>query len=203
MNLDHDAESQELKRRIKSGEIRALGELTMPYAKVAINTKVMWPYYRVAEEEGIPVFIHTGQGPRGDQAKFGHPRLLEDIAKAFPNLTIVACHSADMLMPDLIKVMKAHENVCADNSVTNWSSKLYCSMVLRAYKREKLIDRVLFGSDQMVYPGLVSKAIDNMNSSGLTDEDLRKVYWENPCRIFGVTASEMKALEAESMGSIE
>jgi len=57
-----------------------------------------------------------------------------------------------------------------------------------AFRDAGLLDRVTFGSDQMIYPGLVSVGVANRKAAGRTDDELRKVLWSNAARILRVFA---------------
>ena len=58
---------------------------------------------------------------------------------------------------------------------------------MQQFKAAGLIDRVMFGSDQMCYPGMISKAIALTKAAGLTDNELTKVFWSNAARILGIS----------------
>ncbi|MEZ6117137.1 MAG: amidohydrolase family protein [Pirellulaceae bacterium] len=166
-DTNHEAEAEKLIARIEAKDVRAIGELALAYIKMPLNDRTMWPYYRVAEGR-VPVFFHTGIGPNRDHGKFNNPQFLGEIAAEFPNLVIVACHMAEGCKDELIQVMKKHERIYADLSVMNWYSYSCRSKLLKKLKSEGLLNRVLYGSDQMIYPGLISKSVKAVENSDLT-----------------------------------
>jgi predicted TIM-barrel fold metal-dependent hydrolase len=57
--------------------------------------------YRVAEESGIPVTIHTGTSVfPGARSRFGDPMDVDDVAIDFPKLTILLAHGGRPLWMD-------------------------------------------------------------------------------------------------------
>lgn len=179
--LDHQAEANRLAKRIASKEIRVMGELSLAYEKIPLNDRTLWPYYRVAEGR-IPVFFHTGPGPRGNHTELTKPSMLREIADAFPNLVIVACHVGDG-SPEFFQLLKRHPNIYSDITVANWGSPEDCAMVLKMFKSADLLDRVLYGSDQMIFPELISRSAMNVAKAGLTPDELEAVFWKNAARI--------------------
>ena len=167
-----------------------MGELMLAYLKMRPDEEFMWPYYAVAEKKGVPVFFHMGSTPFVALGECAKPLLLEKVAKAFPKLKIVVCHMGAFDYQQTIALMKRYKNVYTDNSGTN-STPLppgACRLTLEAFRDAGLLDRVMFGSDQMVYPGLVSVAVTNTKAAGLTDDELRKVLWSNAATLFRVSA---------------
>ena len=185
---DHDSLAKQLAKQIANKEIRAIGELGLAYNKMPLNEKVLWPYYRVAEGK-VPVFFHTGLGPRRNHGEFNNPKFLSDIATAFPKLIIVACHMGEGQHDELIEVMLEHENIYADISVVNWVSQDLCDTALKMLKEKGLLKRVLYGSDQMIFPELVSRSVMFVEGAGLSDEEKHAVFWGNAARILGISDS--------------
>ncbi len=77
-----------------------------------INDPDLWPFYRKAEELGIVLDIHTGFSwvPPG-KSKHSLPILLDDVARDFPDLKIVAFHMGYPHCDDLNMVALGHPNV--------------------------------------------------------------------------------------------
>ena len=77
-----------------------------------MNDPELWPMYEKAEELGIVFDIHTGFSwvPPG-KSKYALPIQLDDIARDFPELTIVAFHMGYPYCDDLNMVAMSHPNV--------------------------------------------------------------------------------------------
>ena len=56
----------------------------------------------------------------------------------------------------------------------------------------KLLDRVMFGSDQMRWPEAIALAIDRVNRlSVLTVEEKKHIFYDNAAKFLGLTAEEI------------
>ena len=64
--------------------------------------------------------------------------------------------------------------------------------VLTEAKRRRLLDRVMFGSDQMRWPEAIALAIDRVNRlSFLTVEEKKDIFYDNAAKFLGLTDEEM------------
>lgn len=106
--------------------------------------------YGRCEALGIPIFIHTGINWSLDSDyEVGHPRGIDRIATAFPDLKIVAIHAGWPWVLDMMMVAWRHRNVYVDISAhrpkhftveaSGWTPLTY-------YGNRMLSDRVLFAS---------------------------------------------------------
>ncbi len=77
-----------------------------------MNDEELWPFYERAEALGIVLDIHTGFSwvPPG-KCKYALPVLLDDVARDFPQLKIVAFHMGYPYCDDLNMVAMGHPNV--------------------------------------------------------------------------------------------
>ena len=57
-----DISPQEMRRLLEQREFAVLGEIANQYAGIAPDDERMAPYWALAEELGIPVAIHMGEG---------------------------------------------------------------------------------------------------------------------------------------------
>lgn len=103
--------------------------------------------YRYAEDHGLPMLFHQGTSPiRFADLDYAHPRHIDRIATAFPNLRIILAHMAHPWQIDCIAVIRKHPNVWADVSgsvLRRWGH--YQAMV--AAMEWGVLDKLLFGSD--------------------------------------------------------
>lgn len=106
--------------------------------------------YGRCEALGVPVLLHTGINWSLDAAyDVGHPRHIDAVARAFPDLTIVALHAAWPWVEDMMMVAWRHEHVYVDLSAhrprtfarpnSGWEALL-------RFGNRQLADRVLFAS---------------------------------------------------------
>jgi len=181
-----------LRQKAKKQKIYAFAEIGQQYLGIAVNDPRMEPYYALAEELDIPVGIHMGPGPPG-VSYFGAPDyrmrlssllLLEDILVRHPKLRVWAMHAGWPLIDDAIAALYAHPQLYVDVGI-----------IVYAFPRkefygylQRLIDagfenRIMFGSDEMVWPEALSAAIDSIeNAPSLNSEQKRDILYNNAAR---------------------
>ena len=120
-----------------------------------INDPELWPIYAKMQELGIVLDIHTGFTwvPPG-KAKNNLPIMLDDVARDFPELKIVAFHMGYPYCDELNMVAAGHPNVYLCLSLlVPWA--LSCPRKFAKIIGEGLRfagpDRIIWGTD---YPGL-------------------------------------------------
>ncbi len=106
--------------------------------------------YARCEALGVPVLLHTGINWSLDAAyDVGHPRHVDAVASAFPDLRLVALHAGWPWVQDMLMVAWRHQHVYVDLSAhrprtftragSGWEPLL-------ALGARQLADRVLFAS---------------------------------------------------------
>lgn len=111
-----------------------------------------FPLYEALQELGVPALFHTGQtgigagmpGGGGLRLRLSDPMLLDDVAAAFPDLTIVLAHPSFPWQEEALAVATHKPNVWID--LSGWSPK-YFPPILVQYVNTLLKHKVLFGSD--------------------------------------------------------
>jgi hypothetical protein len=103
--------------------------------------------YKVAEEHGIPVMVHTGTSIfPGARNKYGDPIYVDDVAVDFPKLKILLAHGGRPLWMDTaFFLVRRHPNVFLD--ISGIPPKTLLSYFPRL---EQIADKTLFGTD---WPG--------------------------------------------------
>lgn len=103
--------------------------------------------YAYAQAHRLPILLHTGTSPvRFADIDHAHPRHIDRVAMAFPDLTIIMAHIGHPWQVDCIAVARKHPNVWADVSgsvLRDWGSY----NALRAATEWGVLDKLLFGSD--------------------------------------------------------
>ena len=103
--------------------------------------------YRIAEENGIPIMVHTGTSIfPGARNKFGDPIYVDDVAVDFPKLKILLAHGGRPLwMHTAFFLVRRHQNVYLD------ISGIPPRGLLKYFPRlEEIAEKTLFGTD---WPG--------------------------------------------------
>jgi predicted TIM-barrel fold metal-dependent hydrolase len=186
---DHQQAAKQFEKEVEQGKWRAMGELGLPYAGMALNDPRLFPYYEVCERRGIPVFFHTGlDGPDPQQlaspsfkVELGDPLLLQDVVVRFPKLKVVIMHMGWPYPDHALYMLYAYPNVYLDTAVVNWIlGRSVFDRMLREAVETVGSDRILFGSDQMVWPQMITPAVRSVSQAGyLTTADKRRIFWDN------------------------
>lgn len=87
-----------------------------PASGFDLNDPVVYPFVEAAGEAGVPVLFHTGPSPTPAHSRFSDPRLLDAIAADFPDVAIVAGHTANLLWRDVLAIAALKPNVYCELS---------------------------------------------------------------------------------------
>lgn len=179
---------------IKDGQIKVFGEITGVYHGRTLNDPVYEPYLRICQEYGIPVAYHTGGGPPMTpyrccpkfRISLGDPLLIEDVLVKFPKLQVYLMHGGEVFYEHAVRMMKMYTHLYIDVGVILWvdpSLQDYAVNLLKLAKKANVLDRVMFGSDQMVWPNAISKSIEFLNSlEFLSENEKRMILYDNAKR---------------------
>src|SRR3712207_6385006 len=100
-----------------------MGEIGTQNMGIAPNDPRLEPYFALAEEFDVPVFIHTaGQGAPipSYRVAAGRPLLLEDVVKRHPRLRLYFENAGYPFLEDAIALMSQYPQVYADLSTITW-----------------------------------------------------------------------------------
>lgn len=184
-----------LRAAYQAGELQAMGELTLQYQGLTLSSPEMEPYLALAEKLDIPVAVHTGLGPPGAsyeccpkfRAALGNPLLIEEALLRHPKLRVYLMHAGFPFLQETIALMHAHPHVFADLAIIDWGLS---RQEFHAYLRQlmqhtecNLPKRLMFGSDQMVWPEAIGMAVEGMESAAfLTEDQKRDLFCRNAAR---------------------
>ena len=164
-----------------------------PYYGRPLNDTTYYPYFAVAERLGVPVLFHTGEGgpdPQGIWAPrfriaLADAGLLEEVAIRFPKLKIVAMHLGWPDFDHALYLAFAYPNVYLDVATSDWLlGRATFDRMLRETVAMIGSDRVLFGSDQMVWPQQMPVAVQTIrDASYLTAADRENIFRRNAERL--------------------
>lgn len=187
---------------VRNGSLEVLAEVTNQYLGIAPADERMAPYWTLAEEMDLPVGIHMGPGPPGGiylgqtgyRARLSSALLLEDVLVRHPELRVYIMHAGYPLLDDLLALLYAHPQVHVEVGVVVFSrprEDFY--RYLRAIVEAGFEDRVMFGSDQMVWPEAIERAVRVIEEAPfLTAPQKRAILYDNAARFLRLSEEEME-----------
>jgi hypothetical protein len=176
-----------LRTALQTGRVRAIGELTTQYRAIAANDPRMDPVFALAVEFDVPTLIHSG-GTGDDTPTFriplGHPELLQDVLIKYPTLRLCIAHAGFPFFEEVVAILYRYPNVYVDVSAINWTiPRSMFHRYLRNLIDAGLSKRIMFGSDQMMWPECIDIAIEAIESAEfLTPEQKRDIFYNNAVR---------------------
>ncbi len=183
---------------IKAGKIKVFGEVMAVYKGKTLADSSYQPYLAICEKYNIPVAYHTG-GSFPDAQKFGWPKyrisfgdpfLIEDVLVRYPKLKIYLMHAGENFYENTLRMMDGYPNLYADLGVELWLHPLtkdYGVRFLKSAKQYGVLGRVMFGSDQMVWPEAISSSINFLNAMDfLTKEEKQIILYKNAGKFLGI-----------------
>ena len=181
-----------LRADVRAGRVGVMGELALAYSGVAPDDPRMEPYWALAEELDIPVALHTGLAPPNTpyrccpkfRTSFGNPALLEEVLVRHPKLRVYLMHAGYPYLQETIAILHMYPQVYADLGAISWTRPREAfHNYLHALVREGFGKRLMFGSDQMMWPEAMGMAIEGIESASfLTDEQKRDIFFHNAVR---------------------
>jgi predicted TIM-barrel fold metal-dependent hydrolase len=186
-------EPAELRRLVAEGKIAVFAEVAPQYDGMSPADPLLDPYFALAEELDVPVGLHMGEGPPGGpnvegysayRVRMGNPLLLEDVLIRHPKLRIYVMHYGSPFVDDMIALLYSYPQVYVDVAGDDWESpRKHFHAQLRRLVEAGFGKRILFGSDQMIWPETIRLAIETIESADfLTDEQKRDIFYNNAAR---------------------
>lgn len=181
--------------------LAVLGEVAAQYSGIAPDDSRLAPYWALAQELNIPVGIHIGTGPPGAlylgfpgyRARLHSALTIEEALVKHPRVRVYIMHAGYPMLDDLLAVMYAYPQVYVDTGVIVWSQpRAAFYRYLQGIFDAGFGRRVLFGSDQMVWPGVIERAIQAIEGAPfLNDEQKRDVLYNNAARFLRLSEAEI------------
>ena len=196
---DYGMDSVKFEQMIKDKKIEVFGEIAPYYSGTTLSDSSWQPYLRICEKYDIPVAVHTGGGDPGGtyswspkaRLSLGDPYLIEDVLVRYPKLRIYLMHAGGEDWPEhAIRLMAYYPQLYTDLAVMLWvepNTQRYIKEFLRNVKEAGYLDRVMFGSDQMVWPYAIEKSVRFLNNlTFLTNKDKENIFYNNAAKFLRI-----------------
>jgi hypothetical protein len=192
----------DLDRLFAEKRLDAFGEVAAQYAGYSPSDSAFDAYWAVAETHGVPVGIHSGGAPPNTpytccpkfRLRLGDPLLLEDLLVKYPKLKVYVMHAGGFFPQNALMLMTMFPHVYVDIGALSWTPIAgdLLEPFLKEAKRRRMLSRVMFGSDQMLWPEAIGLAIDRVNRlEFLTVEEKQDIFYDNAAKFLGLTAEEI------------
>ena len=156
---------------------------------VAANDPRCYPLYAKCVELGIPMFIYACMNlSAGLPMDIGHPKYIDQVARDFPELKIMATVGGWPWVPEMVGVVRRHPNVYLNAEVhepVNLGIPGSGFETLMHYGKTALQDRFCFASNWQLQCTPLEDLIQQMKELPLPDAVLEKWLYTNAARFFG------------------
>lgn len=192
---DYGLDSVKFEQMVIEKKIEVFGEIGAYYSGTTLSDSIWQPYLRICEKYDIPVAVHTGGGDPGGTYSWspkarlikGDPYLIEDVLVKYPKLRIYLMHNGgEDWHEHALRLMAYYPQVYTDIAVMLWvepNTQRTVTEFLKNAKHAGYLDKVMFGSDQMVWPYAIEKSINFLNSLDfLTEKEKEGIFYDNAAR---------------------
>ncbi len=155
---------------------------------VAANDPRCYPIYAKAIELDVPVFIYSCMNlSAAVPMDIGHPRYIDQVARDFPELRIMATVGGWPWVLEMIGVVRRHPNVYLNAEVhepANLGIPNTGFDTLMHYGQTAIPDRFCFASNWMLQCTPLEDLIQQMHQLPLPDDVIEKWLYHNAARFF-------------------
>ena len=149
------------------------------------------PLWALAEELQVPIAFHIGGGPSSTVAPrhlaaIGDPLLLEPVLMRHPRLRVFLMHAGFPFSDNAEALLDRFRNVYVDLGAIHWAEhRPAFHRYLRRLIEGGFAKRIMFGSDQMVWPSAIEQSLQAYAEADyLSDEQRRDILFGNAVRFF-------------------
>lgn len=163
---------QEVERAVKQLNMKGL-KLHPAANSYYANSPLVYPVVEKAIEFGLPMLFHSGSD------EYSHPHNLGDLAKRYPEATIIMGHMGEDAVLEGIEVARQYENILLDTT-----GYLNIYHILHHAIDRVGEDRIVFGTDFVALnPG---PEIAKVRDVGLTERQVEKIMGGNIAKVLKI-----------------
>lgn len=193
---------ERLRRLVATDSIRAFAEVGPQYEGASADDPRLARFFALAEELDVPVGIHLGEGPPGGshtlggspyRVRLGSPLQLEEVLVRHPRLRVWVMHFGSPFVDEMIAMLYSHPQLHVDVAANNWGfPRPHFHAQLRRLVDAGFARRILWGSDQMIWPGAIPVAIETIEGAPfLTEAQKRDILYHNAARFLRLGEAEI------------
>ena len=192
----------DLRRLHGQGRLRVIGEIMAQYEGVALDDPRMEPLWALAEELDVPVAIHFGPGEPGQPYSSGgyrvalsDPASLEEVLVRHPRLRVSLMHAGYPFADRMRALLFNYPHLYVDiGSIVYTEPRPAFYRFLQELVEAGYGDRIMFGSDQMIWPGVIEPSVRVIEEAPFLDaEQKRDIFYNNAARFLRLSEAERAA----------
>jgi predicted TIM-barrel fold metal-dependent hydrolase len=131
------------------------------------------PVMEKAREYNLPILFHSGTD------KYSNPRAIGNVARRYPEVTIIMGHMGGEDYFEAIQIAKAHDNILLDTT-----GSLDEAMTIKQAVEEVGAKRVVWGSDS---PALIlGVELAKIEYADISEKEKRMILGENMTRVLNL-----------------
>lgn len=183
-----------LRQEHGAGRLDVIGEIAPIYEGIAPDDPRLEPFFALADELDVPVGFHVHPGPPGGpyggfprlRARLGDPLLLEDALVRHPKMRLYVMHAGWPYLDRMIALLATHPQVYVEVGAIHWGlPKPEFDRFLRGLVDAGFGQRIMFGSDQMVWCDRMERGVRAIDSADyLTPQQKDDIFFNNAVRFF-------------------
>jgi len=193
---------EDLRRLHAQGRLRVIGEIMAQYEGVALDDPRMEPLWALAEELDVPVAIHFGPGEPGQPYSGGgyrvalaDPASLEEMLVRHPRLRVSLMHAGYPFADRMRALLFTYPHLYVDiGSIVYTEPRPAFYRFLQDLVEAGYGDRIMFGSDQMIWPGVIEPSVRIIEEAPFLDSaQKRDIFYNNAARFLRLSEAERAA----------
>lgn len=170
---------------------QVIGEVLTQYSGIAPDDPVLDKLWSFAEREGVPVGIHAGPGGGLSpeyRVRHGDPLAFEEVLAEHLGLKVYLMHAGYPKLNNMIALLSAYPQVYVDLAGLPFIlPRAEFDRYLKGLVRAGHADRILFGSDQQIWPQSYEASVEAIeNADFLSEEQKQDIFYDNAARFFGI-----------------
>ena len=193
-----DTSIEQLRKGYELGHFAGMGEIATQYLGFGPSDDEVLPFFALANEFDVPAHVHTlgigAQMPTFRVSK-GDPRLLEGVLVRFPNLRVFSENCGFPFADEMTAMMYQYPQLYCDiSTILHLAPRTAALRHLKQLVDGGLDGRIMFGSDQMIWPEVIPVVIEALQSADFLSTDQKAdIFYNNAARFLRLSDDEVAA----------